>query len=68
MRPRSDAAPKLPSRLTGKTDPFGLLVLAVTLALLGTITLQAMASLQRDRPPAAADLCGSPCIGVDARH
>ena len=49
------------SRSSGKADPFGLLVLAVMLALTVTIGIQAQAS-----SPEVS--CDQPCVTGDLRH
>jgi hypothetical protein len=49
-------------RAAGRADPFGLLILAVILALTITIAIQAQASLASEVLPSAVDAaCARPC-------
>lgn len=57
------------SRSSGKADPFGLLVLAVMLALSVTIGIQAQASAPGEKVVSAPEtVCDLPCVTPDRRH
>lgn len=56
------------SRSSGRADPFGLLVVAVALALFVTIGIQAQAAMNGDALHIGAAVCTQPCLTVDARH
>ena len=58
------------SRASGRADPFGLLVLAVMLALSVTIGIQAQASGTDARVSiiAPALLCEKPCLTLGQQH
>ena len=57
------------SRASGRADPFGLLVLAVVLALTVTIGIQAQASATDGRVRFGPEPgCAYPCVTGDMRH
>ena len=57
------------SRASGRADPFGLLVLAVVLALTVTIGIQAQASATDGRVSFRLETgCAYPCLTGDRRH
>lgn len=55
-------------RCSGRADPFGLLVLAVTLALLITIGIQVMLTRHTERVQVDSGGCAAPCATADARY
>ncbi len=59
----------LVTRASGRADPFGLLVLAVVLALTVTIGIQAQASATDGRVKFGPETgCTYPCVTGDMRH
>ena len=57
------------SRASGRADPFGLLVLAVVLALTVTIGIQAQASATDGHVRLGPETgCNNPCVTGDMRH
>lgn len=57
------------SRSSGRADPFGLLVLAVMLALTVTIGIQARASAPDGAVALGSEVaCSQPCMTADARR
>jgi hypothetical protein len=56
------------SRSSGRADPFGLLVVAVALALFVTIGIQAQAAMHGDGLHLGSAVCKQPCLTVDVRQ
>ncbi|HPE80240.1 MAG: hypothetical protein H6961_05995 [Chromatiaceae bacterium] len=56
------------SNSSGRADPFGMLVLAVMLALFVTIGAQALVSIRAETGRADVAGCFDPCITLDMRH
>lgn len=55
-------------RSSGRADPFGLLVVAVALALLVTIGIQAQAAMHGEGLRIGSAVCTQPCLTVDTRY
>jgi len=69
LKPKGiDAMQRPLSKSSGRADPFGMLVLAVMLALFVTIGVQALVSIRAETDRADVAGCFNPCITLDMRY